>query len=123
MRRLILICLCCLLLCGCLSKGDPSEDAFVLAFGIERGATYPYRFALMIAMPKGGEENAAMDTKVIAVEARTLHEAIEAQSAALPLHLNFSRTALILISESLLQDGKLQELFDLSLMEICGYDR
>ncbi|MBR0081332.1 MAG: hypothetical protein IJP98_01180 [Clostridia bacterium] len=118
MRRVIAMLLCLLLLAssGCLSKGDVSEYAFVLCIGFERGDTFAYRIVLLIAMPKAGEEDGAtLSTSVCAAEARTLYEAVETLNAGLPLRLRFSRTSLLLIAESLLEDGEIDRLMDFSL--------
>ena len=118
MRRLIAFLLCLLLGCsiGCLSTGDIADYAFVLSFGIERGDTFAYRAVFLVALPNAGsEEGATLETEVCAAEARTLFEAIETLNAAMPLRLRFSRTSLILLSETLLRDGEIQTLLDFSL--------
>lgn len=116
MQKRIAPLLLCLLLTGCLSRGDVADNTYVLSFGIERGDTFAYRIVLLAAMPEAGaEEGASMKTEVLSAEARTLFEAIETVNAGLPLTLRFSRTSLILLSEPLAREGEIKELLDFSL--------
>ncbi len=114
-KRLFLLLLC-LLPAACLGTLGVADGAYVLAVGFARGDTLAYRVSVLCALPEGGkDEGATLHTEVLSAEARTLFEAIETLNAGLPLRLGFARTALLLVSEPLLEDGALPALLDFSL--------
>ncbi len=114
-KRILILILAALLPLGCLNAKDIADHAYVLALGAERGDTFVYRIVLLVALPQsGGEENAEMKTQVLTAEARTIPEAVETLNASLPLSLTFSRTSLLVLSEPLARDGRLDALLDFS---------
>ena len=105
MRRLTLLLLCALPLCGCMQSKNIDEYAYVLNIGVERGTTMPYLVTLLVSAP-GGSEETKVENTVICAEARSFSEAYETLNAAYPSRLSFSRASLLVIGEDLARTGE-----------------
>ena len=105
MRRIGVITLCLLALCGCMQSKNIDEYAYVLNVGVEKGTTMPYLVTLLVSVP-GGTEDTKVTNTVISAEARTFSEAYETLNAAYPSRLSFSRASLLAIGEDLAADGE-----------------
>lgn len=105
MRRIIPLCLCCLLFFGCMHSKNLDEYAYVLNVGVERGTTMPYTVTVLVSAPETGGEGTEVKNVVLSAEARTFSEAVETLNAAYPSRLSFARTSLLLLSEDLVRAG------------------
>ena len=113
MRRICVIVLCLLPLCGCMQSKNIDEYAYVLNIGVERGTTMPYLVTALVSVP-GGTEDTKVENTVITAEARSFSEAYETLNAAYPSRLSFARASLLAIGEDLAKNGEQTAFLDFS---------
>ncbi len=116
-RLLALLLLAAVLLCntGCLNAQSLERYGYVLAIGFDKGEQLPYSVTLLIQKTQTSSESQNNSGfLLIKAECNSLLDGIETLSAALPLQIDLSRTAMIVVEiELLLEPGQTQTLFDL----------
>ena len=116
-RLLALLLLAGLLLCstGCLSAQSLERYGYVLAIGFDRGEQLPYSVTLLIQKTQTDSESQNNSGfLLVKAECNNLLEGIATLSAGLPLQVNLSRTAMIVVEIGLLMEqGQTQAIFDL----------
>ena len=109
MKRVVSLLLLLPLLGGCLRGVPLDRYCYVLDLGVERGATMPYRFVFLLNEDTAGSGEDGGDrgqVSMVWVEERSLFEAVDALSGALPAQLSFERTTLLAFSRELAETGE-----------------
>ncbi|MBQ2770085.1 MAG: hypothetical protein IJF41_02495 [Clostridia bacterium] len=95
-----------LLMGGCIRPRSVERFGYVLAIGLDEGIQLPYRVTLMLQKaPSGAGEAKGGGFSLAGAECGNLYEAVETLTANLPFLLDFSRTVMVVISDSLLGSG------------------
>lgn len=101
---------------GCLGTVSPDQCGYVVMIGVDKGVQKDYVVSFMLQddtnteASQSGKEGAL----IASAEADTIFEAVTVMDYCLPFQMNLSRTNLIIFSDEIAKDGKIEEFLDFS---------